>query len=120
MENHFRILNDRFKVVKKRVFEESKLKFPSVDSLERAGEELIRLLKESQIENEKFNTWAYREKRKLDIFIVDLPGELTHDYERRNQRYHDRWSSQQRKLNEMISDFEVTFNEDIQENLNKI
>ena len=48
----------------------------------------------------------------LEIFQVDIPGELAHDYSNNNRRYKEKWNKQYDKLrklidhlHEVISDF---------------
>ena len=111
MENKYQKLGEKFKGIKKYLFEESKLRYPSVYSLQRAAEEIMLLLKVSEIGDEEFNLWSRRKIRFLDIFIADLTGELEHDCEKRNKRYNHKWRVQERKLNEMLSEFETEFHE---------
>ncbi len=109
MENQYKTLADKFKEIKHLIFEESKSKFPSVHSLRQAGENSQNLLKNSQIMDEEFLIWADWQSRYLEIFVVDLTGELDHDYDARNKRYSEKWSVQERKLNGMLSDFNTKF-----------
>jgi len=115
MTNNYQNLRERFKEIKKGLFEESKLKFPSVHSLQRAAEKLESVLKSSEIKDEDFAFWSSWRVRDIDIYIADLPGELEHDYEKRNQRYGGKWRMQERKLLEMLFDFETKFHEKLNE-----
>jgi hypothetical protein len=40
-------------------------------------------------------------KRKIDIFRVDLAGELKHDYEKGNKRYRDKWIVQKDNIDNL-------------------
>lgn len=113
MENQYRNLADQLKIIKREVFEESKLKFPSVYSLEKAGKNSFALLKECSIQDLEYITWADWKSRHLDIFVEDLTGELKHDFEKRNVRYNGKWQIQERKLNELLSDFQIKFHQEI-------
>lgn len=113
MDNNYKKLHEEFKLIKKDLFEESKLKYPSVHSLERAANRFISLLKNSSIVDDEFKTWADWKIRYTNIFVVDLTGELEHDYEKRNVRYYQKWKNQEKKLTEYFSEFQIKFHQEL-------
>ncbi|UPT69945.1 MAG: hypothetical protein M0D53_12495 [Flavobacterium sp. JAD_PAG50586_2] len=117
MDNKYKKLSDDFKAIKRELFEESKLKYPSVNTLERAANSFIILLKNASIEDDGFKTWADWKIRYTKIFIVDLTGELEHDYEKRNARYYQKWKNQERILNEYFGEFQIKFHDELNKDI---
>ena len=79
----FQKLTERFQKIRKKLFEEWKLKYPSYYPLESCATDIVQLLKETQIEDEEFEFWKSWKIREIDIFKADLVGELHHDYDKR-------------------------------------
>jgi hypothetical protein len=113
MENNkiteFKKILDRFQKVRKELFEEWKLKFPSHSILERSASEIMQILKVTKSENEEFEFWKSWKIREMDIFIADLAGQLHHDYDKRLKRYHGKWTEEKGKLDNLIFEFQQKF-----------
>lgn len=84
----FQKIAERFKKISNKLLEDWKLKYPPHYSLKSSASEIMQLLKETEIEDEKFEFWKSWKIREMDIFKADLVGELHHDYEKRLERYH--------------------------------
>lgn len=110
-ENPYTLINAKLKKIKMEIFEESKLKFPSYHILERSASEIKEILKKSNIVDEEFEFWSSWEIRYMDIFIADLVGELYHDYDNRLVRYHNKWSIEKQKIDNLILNFRTKFSD---------
>jgi hypothetical protein len=113
-QNQYNLLEQKFKKIRKELFEEWKIKYPSYHLLERSASEIQTLLKKSNIEDEEFKIWASWAKLKLDIFIADLVGTLEHDYEKGLDRYYNKWSKEKGKIDTLVSDFKTKFSDKIE------
>lgn len=95
----------KVKPISKDLLEGDFLKNPSIYILERAGNELLKLTKQSGERNNEFNSWLYSLEMDLEIFLEDLVGELQQDYDRSNKRYKAKWTTEKRKVVGFISMF---------------
>ncbi len=113
MENNkiakFQKITERFQKISKKLFEEWKLKYPSHHRLESSASEIMQLLKQTRIDDEEFEFWKSWKIREMDIFIADLVGELYHDYEKRLEHYHGKWSKEKGRIDNLISEFRQKF-----------
>ena len=113
MENNkiaeFQRIAERFQKIRKELFEEWKLKYPSHYRLESSATEIMKLLKETKIEDEEFEFWKSWKIREMDIFKADLVGELHHDYDKRLVRYKGKWDKEKAKIDNLISEFRQKF-----------
>ncbi len=113
MENNkiaeFQKITERFQKIRKELFEEWKLKYPSHHRLESSATEIMQLLKETKIEDEEFDFWKSWKIREMDIFKADLVGELHHDYNKRLVRYKGKWDKEKAKIDNLISEFRQKF-----------
>ena len=89
---------EKSKILWKEIFHESSLKQPSIYSLERAGNQLLDIVKILKSENTVFVLELQSLKRDLDIYLADLSGELQYDYDRNNKRYKGKWLIESRKI----------------------
>ncbi|PIV49667.1 MAG: hypothetical protein COS19_07445 [Flavobacteriaceae bacterium CG02_land_8_20_14_3_00_34_13] len=105
----FQKIAERFQKIRKKLFEEWKLKYPSHNSLKNSATEIMQLLKETKIDDEEFEFWKSWKIREMDFFIADLIGELHHDYEKRLKRYHGKWTKEKEKIDTLISEFRQKF-----------
>ncbi len=105
----FQKLTERFQKIRKKLFEEWKLKYPSYYPLESCATDIVQLLKETQIEDEEFEFWKSWKIREIDIFKADLVGELHHDYDKRLVRYKGKWDKEKAKIDSLISEFRQKF-----------
>ena len=94
---------EKSKIIRKELFDESLLKLPSIYSLKRAGNELLGIVKTIKSENNEMIPTLQSLKMDLDIYLADLGGELQHDYDKSNKRYKGKWSNESRKINGFIS-----------------
>ena len=108
-ENPYILLNEKFKKIKKELFEEGRLKFPSFHILEKSASEIMELLKNPNIADEEFEFWASWKIREMDIFIADLVGELHHDYDNKLVRYYNKWIKEKGKIDSLIFEFTPKF-----------
>lgn len=100
---------NKFKSIKKELFEEWKHKYPSCQVLENSSIEIIEILKNANIDDEDFKVWSSWRIRNLDIFKADLVGALHHDYKAKLVRYHDKWTKEKDKIDSLISEFRMKF-----------
>lgn len=105
----FQKLTERFKKIRKELFEEWKLKYPSHYSLESSASEIMQLLKETKIEDEEFEFWKSWRIREMDIFKADLVEVLHHDYNKRLVRYKGKWTKEKEKIDILLSEFRQKF-----------
>tara|TARA_R110000772_G_scaffold139084_1_gene248190 strand:+ start:574 stop:912 length:339 start_codon:yes stop_codon:yes gene_type:complete len=91
------------KEIRKKLFEESLLKQPSIYSLKNAGNQLLEIVKKLKTENTEFIPTLQSLKMDLDIYLADLGGELQHDYDKSNKRYKGKWSNEYRKIGDFTS-----------------
>jgi hypothetical protein len=91
------------KEIRKELFDESLLKQPSIYSLKRVGNQLFEIVKKLKTENTEFVPSLQSLKMDLDIYLVDLDGELKHDYDKSNKRYKGKWSNEYRKISGFTS-----------------
>ena len=94
---------DKFKSIKKELFEEWKHKYPSYYVLENSSIEIIEILKNDTIDDEDFKVWSSWRIRNLDIFKADLVGELNHK----------EWTKERKKIDNIISEFKMKFIDEI-------
>jgi hypothetical protein len=94
---------DKFKSIKKELFEEWKNKYPSYYVLENSSIEIIEILKNATIHDEDFKVWSSWRIRNLDIFNVDLVGELNHK----------EWNKERKKIDDIISEFKMKFIDEV-------
>lgn len=113
-DNQYNLIDLKFKIIKKELFEEWKNKFPSYSILEKSASDIIDILKKSNIEDNEFENWKFSTKIGLNIFIADLVGELEHDYEKRLDRYYKKWSKEKSKIDTYISEFRMKFGNKIE------
>lgn len=113
-ENQYKILSEKLKKIKKEIFEQSKLKFPSHHTLENSASEIIQLLKNIKISDADFEEWSSWKVINMNIFIADLVGELHHDYDKRLVRYYNKWRIEKEKIDKLILDFTTKFSDRIE------
>lgn len=90
---------DKFKSIKKELFEEWKNNYPSYQVLDDSSIEIIEILKNATIDDEDFKVWSSWRIRNLDIFNADLVGELNHK----------EWTKERKKIDDIISEFKMKF-----------
>lgn len=74
---------------------------PSYYFLNSYAPKLLELIEKWQEFDSEIHTSLYSIKRKIDIFRVDLLGELKHDYEKGNKRYRDKWIIQKENIDNL-------------------
>jgi hypothetical protein len=94
---------EKSKIIRKEVFDESLLKQPSIYTLKRTGNQLLDIVKTMKSENTEMIPTLQSLKMDLDIYLADLGGELQHDYDKNNKRYKGKWSNESRKISGFIS-----------------
>ncbi|MEH1009551.1 hypothetical protein VDP25_17565 [Winogradskyella sp. ECml5-4] len=94
---------EKSKIIRKEIFDESLLKQPSIYSLKRVGNQLLDIVKTMKSENSEMIPTLQSLKMDLDIYLADLGGELQHDYDKNNKRYKGKWSNESRKISRFIS-----------------
>lgn len=113
MENkenaEFQKIAIRFQRISEELFEEWKLEHPSYYRLEISASEIMQVLEESKIEDDKFQTWKSWKTREIEIFKTDLVGKLHHDYNKRLVRYKGKWENEKNKIDKLISEFRQKF-----------
>ena len=90
------------RAIRKKLLDESIRNKPSIYSLENAGAELFGIVTNLNTENDELVPSLLSLKSDLDIYLVDLGGELKHDYDKNNKRYKDKWIIESRKISEFI------------------
>jgi thymidylate synthase len=108
-EKQLQLITEKFVKINKTLFEEWKLKYPSPYRLESSASEIMRILRDTKIDNKDFSFWKSWRIRDLDIFLADLDGELGHDYDKRLVRYRAKWTKEKDKIDNLISDFKQKF-----------
>jgi hypothetical protein len=93
---------EKSKILRKEVFDESHFKQPSIYCLERAGNQLLDIVKILKSKNTVFDPKLQSLKKDLDIFLADLGGELQHDYDRNNKRYKGKWLFESKKIDGLV------------------
>lgn len=94
---------EKSKIIRKEVFDESLLKQPSIYTLKRTGNQLLDIVKTMKSENTEMIPTLQSLKMDLDIYLADLGGELQGDYDNNNKRYKGKWSNESRKISGFIS-----------------
>lgn len=112
--NQYKILDEKLKIIKKVIYEESKLKLPSHYILENSASKIIQLLENNKISDAEFEEWSSWKIIKMNIFIDDLVGELHHDYDKRLVRYYNKWIVEKENIDNLILDFRTKFSNRIQ------
>lgn len=108
-KNTLDYLKEQLTEIKRNLWEEEKLKFPSHYALESNAKRIINLLENNELNIEEYKSWSYWKVMNLKIFISDLVGELHHDYDKRNERYRGKWQKEKSKITSIISDFNFKF-----------
>ncbi len=113
-KDEYRSIEEEFKKISKVLWDERLLKHPAHYPLMNAANRITDILRAAKIADEDFVTWADWTVRYLDIYMADLPGELYHDYDKKNKRYVGKWLTQHNKLKGWISEFRTKFKAKIQ------
>lgn len=103
---------ERLQEIRKNLSKESRLKYPSPNSLNKAATEIIQLLKNTKFKDEDSKLWNLRNQGVMNLFKIDLYGELNHDYKKLLVRYKGKWSTQKKKIDLLISNFQQNINND--------
>lgn len=74
---------------------------PSYYFLDSYAPKLLELIENWKSIDSEIHSSLYFIQRRIDIFRVDLLGELKHDYDKGNKRYRDKWIVQKEKIDNL-------------------
>lgn len=95
--------DEKAKLIRKEIFDESLLKHPSIYPLKSVGNQLLEIIKEMKAENRELIPILHSLKMDLDIYLADLGGELQHDFDKENKRYKGKWSNENSKISGFLT-----------------
>lgn len=107
----FDYFQEKIQIARKELRKESHQKSPSIYPLQKMGNLLSVLISElastTKQDLEPLNIEIHSLKSEIELFNIDLSGEIMDDYTKGNQRYSSKWRTQKEKLNSFINRFEL-------------
>jgi hypothetical protein len=90
------------RIIRKEILDQLIVKKPKIYSLKSAGNRLFEIVKTMKSDNAGLVITLESLKMDLENYLVDLKGELQHDYDKNNKKYRGKWEKESRKIDEFI------------------